>query len=137
MATISYSTAAPSNKSGYVAQPVRENVIKAMKELDYHPSAPARALRNKATQSVGVLVPQLAQPYFGAIAFAVEKHLFSHGYRIYPEFTTVAQPYELMADRATQRLLNRILHPLTKPVSEILPTRVVVRRSTGPAPKHF
>jgi DNA-binding LacI/PurR family transcriptional regulator len=52
---------------------------------------------------------------------------------VIPELTTVAQPYEEMAEQATRRLLHRILHPRTKPVTEILPTKVVVRRSTAPA----
>jgi LacI family transcriptional regulator len=307
------------NQSGYVASSVRENVLKAVKELGYQPSAIARGLRTSSTRSVGVLVPQLAQPFFGAIAIAAEKYLFAHGYRIFlcsseedsakesayidmllsqrvdgvilvstgtsepnakrlldakipmvlvdrdlpqvevdrvladnyrgaqdlvhylttlghrrigmiganvrrlssfkegivqaglefdpklevviekpsfemavgaarkllkrahpptvimaendllavgvlngalraglhipnelsitgfddvplaayifPELTTVAQPFDLMAERATQRLLSRILDPRMKPASEILPTRVVVRRSTGPVPK--
>src|SRR6516165_9561023 len=71
------------NQSGYVAPTVRENVLKAMKKLNYHPSAPARALRKRSTESVGVLVPQLAHPYFGAIGIATEKYLFAHGYRTF------------------------------------------------------
>ena len=53
----------------------------------------------------------------------------------FPELTTVAQPYDQMAAHATQRLLSRILNPRIEPECEILPTRIVVRRSTGPAPK--
>src|ERR1700730_4278253 len=63
------------NQSGYVASSVRENVLKAVKELGYQPSAVARGLRTSSTPSVGVLVPQPARPYFSAIAIAAEKHL--------------------------------------------------------------
>jgi LacI family transcriptional regulator len=71
------------NQSGYVASSVREKVLKAVKELGYQPSSIARGLRTSSTRSVGVLVPQLAHPFFGAIAIAAEKHLFAHGYRIF------------------------------------------------------
>jgi LacI family transcriptional regulator len=71
------------NQSGYVASGVREKVLKAMKELKYQPSDIARGLRTRSTRSVGVLVPQLAHPYFGAIAIAAEKHLFANGYRTF------------------------------------------------------
>jgi DNA-binding LacI/PurR family transcriptional regulator len=55
------------NQSGYLASNVRENVLKAMKKLNYEPSAIARGLRRRSTESIGVLVPQMAQPFFGAI----------------------------------------------------------------------
>lgn len=42
-----------------------------------------RGLRTSSTRSVGVLVLQLAHPFFAAIAIAAEKHLFVHGYRIF------------------------------------------------------
>ena len=71
------------NQSGYVATNVREDVIKAMKTLNYQPSALARGLRRRSTESIGVLVPQLAHPYFGAIAIAVEKHMFARGYKTF------------------------------------------------------
>jgi LacI family transcriptional regulator len=63
------------NQSGYVAPSARENALTAVKELGYQPSAIAHGLRTSSTRSVGVLVPQLAQPYFGAIAIAAKKHL--------------------------------------------------------------
>lgn len=71
------------NQSGYVAPNVRENVLRAMRELNFQPSALARGLRTGSTHSVGVLIPQLAHPYFGAIGIAAERHLFANGYRAF------------------------------------------------------
>src|SRR6202043_117260 len=49
----------------------------------YQPSAVARGLRTRETRSIGVLVPQLAQPFFSLLAYAIERTLFRHGYRAF------------------------------------------------------
>jgi LacI family transcriptional regulator len=69
------------NKSGYVSASLEERVRAAMRDLNYKPSALARSLRRQVTQTIGVLVPQLDQPFFSALAFAVEKTLFDKDYR--------------------------------------------------------
>lgn len=69
------------NKSGYVSPDLEARVHEAMRTLKYQPSALARSLRRQETQTIGVLVPQLDQPFFSALAFTVEKALFSGGYR--------------------------------------------------------
>lgn len=69
------------NKSGYVSVSLEERVRTAMRELNYKPSALARSLRRQVTQTIGVLVPQLDQPFFSTLAFAIEKTLFGQDYR--------------------------------------------------------
>ena len=71
------------NKSGFVAPPLQKVVMEAMEALRYHPSAVARGLRTRETHSIGVLVPQLSQPFFSSLAYAIERTLFSHGYRAF------------------------------------------------------
>jgi len=71
------------NKSGFVAPPLQKVVMEAMEALRYHPSAVARGLRTRETRSIGVLVPQLSQPFFSSLAYAIERTLFSHGYRAF------------------------------------------------------
>jgi LacI family transcriptional regulator len=69
------------NKTGYVSLDLQERVQDAMRTLNYRPSALARSLRRQETQTIGILVPQLDQPFFSALVFAVEKTLFSSDYR--------------------------------------------------------
>lgn len=69
------------NKTGYVSPDLEERVRDAMRTLKYQPSALARSLRRQETQTIGLLVPQLDQPFFSALAFAVEKALFANDYR--------------------------------------------------------
>lgn len=71
------------NKSGFVALPLQKVVMEAMEALSYQPSAVARGLRTRETRSIGVLVPQLSQPFFSLLAYAIERTLFRHGYRAF------------------------------------------------------
>ncbi len=52
-----------------------------MQQLDYKPSALARSLRRKETHTVGLLIPQLNQPFFSTLISAAEKALFAGDYR--------------------------------------------------------
>jgi LacI family transcriptional regulator len=69
------------NKSGYVSRELETRVLEAMEALHFRPSALAQSLRNQRTRAVGVLIPQLDQPFFSALTFAIEKSLFISGYR--------------------------------------------------------
>src|SRR5580704_14585011 len=71
------------NKSSFVAPSLQKVVMEAMEALRYQPSAVARGLRTRETRSIGVLVPQLSQPFFSSLAYAIERTLFSHGYRAF------------------------------------------------------
>jgi LacI family transcriptional regulator len=71
------------NRNGYVAPYLQEKVLLAMESLHYQPSALARGLRRQETQTVGVLVPQLAQPFFSSLAYVIEKTLFARQYRAF------------------------------------------------------
>jgi DNA-binding LacI/PurR family transcriptional regulator len=69
------------NKTGYVSLDLQERVQDAMRTLNYRPSALARSLRRQETQTIGILVPQLDQPFFSGLVFAVETTLFRSDYR--------------------------------------------------------
>lgn len=69
------------NGSGYVSAAVRERVEAAMRALNYQPSALARGLRRQQTRTIGLLLPQMNQPFFSTLACAVERTLFAADYR--------------------------------------------------------
>jgi LacI family transcriptional regulator len=69
------------NQSGYVRVALQERVREAMRDLRYHPSALARSLRRQETLTVGLLLPQLDQPFFSRVAFVIVQALFKHNYR--------------------------------------------------------
>ncbi len=69
------------NHSGYVSNDLRERVETMMQMLDYKPSALARSLRRQETHTIGLLIPQLNQPFFSTLISAMEKTLFARDYR--------------------------------------------------------
>lgn len=54
---------------------LREKVEKAVKELNYRPSSVARSLATNRSDSIGVLVSELATPFFGEMMQAIEATL--------------------------------------------------------------
>jgi LacI family transcriptional regulator len=69
------------NQSGYVRVTLQERVREAMRDLRYHPSALARSLRRQETLTIGLLLPQLDQPFFSRVAFVIMQALFKRNYR--------------------------------------------------------
>lgn len=62
-----------------VSPATRERVEKAIAELDYRPNALARSLRARRTMAFGLIVPDMANPFFGELARSVEDHGFEGG----------------------------------------------------------
>jgi LacI family transcriptional regulator len=62
-----------------VTPETRERVLKAAAELNYRPNALARALSFGRTASVGLIVPDIANRFFGELARALEAAAATHG----------------------------------------------------------
>jgi LacI family transcriptional regulator len=58
----------------------RARVLAAVAELGYRPNALARSLRTTATKTVGLVIGDLANPYFAEVARAVEQEARAHGH---------------------------------------------------------
>jgi LacI family transcriptional regulator len=54
-----------------VGEPYRERVVTAARQLRYTPNAPAQAVARGASNTVGLLVHDIADPYFSTIASGV------------------------------------------------------------------
>lgn len=70
------------NNRGYLSQETKAKVAAAIEKLGYRPNQVARALHGKATQTIGLIVPSVALPFFGELAVHIENALADHGYRI-------------------------------------------------------
>jgi LacI family transcriptional regulator len=68
------------NRTRHVSDDVRDRVLAAMEELGYQPNALARSLRRKETQTVGVIIPNSADPFFSEVTRGVEDTCFERGY---------------------------------------------------------
>ena len=60
----------------------KESVRAACAELGYVPNAAARGLVGQATHTIGLVVPDISNPYFSGMATAIEQTAAAHGYRV-------------------------------------------------------
>ncbi|KAB7663764.1 substrate-binding domain-containing protein [Plesiomonas shigelloides] len=70
------------NKSPKASQASIDAVTKAMSKLGYRPNAAARALVNQSTNTMGVLVGDVSDPFFGSLVKAVDKVARENGKHI-------------------------------------------------------
>lgn len=83
LAGVSLGTASRAiNGNPAVSPQLRERVLAAATELDYRPNALARALRSSRTHSLGLIVPDVTNPFFGELAKHVEQVAAGMGYTV-------------------------------------------------------
>lgn len=70
------------NNRGYLSQVTKDKVAQAIRELGYRPNHMARALHQKSTQTIGLIIPTVALPFYGELAVEIENALAEHHYRI-------------------------------------------------------
>ncbi|GAA0177330.1 substrate-binding domain-containing protein [Clostridium sediminicola] len=70
------------NDSGYVKKDTREKVLKVMKELNYTPNAIARSLSRNKTNTIGVIVPDINNPFFGEVIKGISDVADKHNLNI-------------------------------------------------------
>ena len=70
------------NGKGYVDPQTRERVLAAAAELDYRPNAAARALRERRTRVVGLLLPDIANEFYTASAAVLQTVLTDAGFQL-------------------------------------------------------
>ena len=70
------------NNSGYVGKTSREKVERAIKLLDFYPNEVARSLYQKKSKLIGLLLPDIANPFFPLVAKGVEDKVNERGYSL-------------------------------------------------------
>lgn len=61
------------NSSGYVKEDTKQRILTAIKEMNYTPSAIARSLSKSETNTIGIIVPDITNTYFGEIIKGVSE----------------------------------------------------------------
>lgn len=65
-----------------VSLEAREQVLRAIAKLGYHPSDIARSLRTSKSLTIGLVIPDITNPFYGEMAKTVEEVSFQHGYTV-------------------------------------------------------
>lgn len=63
-----------------VTPAVRERVTQAIAELDYHPNQIARSLKTRQTHLLGMIIPDITNPFFPQMTRGAEDSAIQHGY---------------------------------------------------------
>ncbi|GLB60321.1 LacI family DNA-binding transcriptional regulator [Cytobacillus sp. NCCP-133] len=70
------------NNSGRIGEETRGKVMEIIKKLNYQPNKMASALTGKQTYSIGLLIPDLANPFFAELARSIEDQGHQLGYHL-------------------------------------------------------
>jgi LacI family transcriptional regulator len=65
-----------------MTEATRERVLQAAKDLDYHPNWLARGLRRLRTDTIGLIVPDIENPFFTSVVKGVERAAAARGWNV-------------------------------------------------------
>ena len=70
------------NGSAKVREPLRQRVLNAIKTLGYEPNELSRGLRLNRTNIVGMIIPDITNPFFPGVVRGVEDVAYKDSYRL-------------------------------------------------------
>ncbi|QUI24028.1 LacI family DNA-binding transcriptional regulator [Vallitalea pronyensis] len=70
------------NKSKGVGEDTRKRILELVEEYNYQPSAVARGLVTKKSKIIGLIIPDLTNPFYPKMAKGIEDEASKHGYNI-------------------------------------------------------
>jgi DNA-binding LacI/PurR family transcriptional regulator len=109
------------NNTSLVKATTRARVMKAIRDLKYHPNLHARSLAGGKSRSLGVIVSNLENPFFFDIYRAIEAEAHSHGFEVVVANTDY-RPEQLVA--SIRLMIGRRVAGLAAIVSEMAPSLI-------------
>lgn len=70
------------NNEEYVKKETKEKILELLEKYDYHPNIPARSLVLKRSNTLGLIVPSLENPFYSRLARGVIQTAEKNGYRV-------------------------------------------------------
>jgi LacI family transcriptional regulator len=70
------------NRTKHVTDATRQRVLRVIKKHHYHPNAHARTLASGRSNMIGLLVSDIANPFFPELVKSIEAAAFEHGFNI-------------------------------------------------------
>jgi LacI family transcriptional regulator len=110
---------------------VRESsaIARAVTELSYVPNTAARSLKSGATLAIGVVVPDVTNPFFAAVVKGIESITRDNGYGVFLCNTEESPERER---RVIRQLLGKIDGLILTPVTEVAEHHAEPSRSGVP-----
>jgi LacI family transcriptional regulator len=120
------------NDKGEISSATRQRVLEVVHDLNYRPSRVARSLVTSQTFTIGLIVPDITNPFFAVIVRGAEDIAWEHNYNILLCNTVEKQERESAALQLLEetqvdgvilcspRLLDGQLFPLLKEYSSVV-----------------
>lgn len=70
------------NKSGYVGEKSQKKIKEAIEKFNYRPNINAQILNNKSSKLIGLIVPDIANPFFTRLINGAEETATKYGYML-------------------------------------------------------
>jgi LacI family transcriptional regulator len=71
------------NQTRFVSKQLTRRVLQAAEALNYEPNVLARGLRSRQTRAIGLILPDIANPFFAEVTKAVEAECAVLGYQVF------------------------------------------------------
>lgn len=110
------------NNAENVSDNTRETVKKAMEKLNYYPDANARALSQQNSNTIGIVVADVSDPFFGAMVTTVEKVASQTGHflLIGNGYHNEQQEYNAITHLIEHRCSSLVVHAKMLPDSRLI-----------------
>lgn len=83
IAGVSYATVSRAlSGSSEVSEQTRKRIMEICQREGYRPNSLARGLIRNKTNILGLIVPDVSNPFFGDLVFGIENHAYKNGYTI-------------------------------------------------------
>ncbi len=99
------------NDKGEIRPETRQQILQVAESLGYRPSSIARSLATRSSSTIGLIVPDIANPFFPEIARGVEEAAFAAGYQVFLSNTAedAAREWDILRSLEQQRVAGVIL----------------------------
>ena len=123
-----------------ISQETSQKVLDAARKYHYSPNRIARGLKLEKTETIGLIIPDIANPYFGSIAKTIEVEAHNNGYSIIlcdslDDENTEAELLQLLAGRKVDGIIIAPTGKSSRQVTEIqrqgIPVIVIDRYLPG------
>ena len=85
------------NGAGYVSAKMREKVQRVIDKMEYHPNALARGLKSQRSRVIGILVPDILNPFAAELAGSIQETMLECGYTAFLSTTEQSSKREQAA----------------------------------------
>ncbi|HMD42711.1 MAG TPA: LacI family DNA-binding transcriptional regulator [Candidatus Acidoferrum sp.] len=121
-----FTVSAVVNNKAHVGKKLRERVEAAIRKLNYRPNLLARSLAKQKTHTIGMVVPDIVNPFFPMVVRGAEDAAQKHGYNLLLCNSDDTQVKEesalelLLSKRVDGILLTKAMCELSSPINQMI-----------------